>query len=64
MNLIEGLHEELKRNREILVMYKEIPAGVFGATMIQAAINRAEKSISDGDTVAMLVSLGELKETE
>ena len=28
MNLIEGLQKELERNRELLQMYKEIPAGV------------------------------------
>ena len=42
MNLIEGLHEELTRNRELLKLYQEIPQGVFGATMIAHAISAGE----------------------
>ena len=64
MDLLQGLEKELARNREILEMYKEIPTGVFGATMIQMAIDKADKAIADGDVVAMMAAYSELKETE
>ncbi len=64
MNLIEGLLKELNRNREILKSYEEIPTGAFGATMIKQSIAAAEKSISDGDTVAMMRAYDELKSTK
>jgi hypothetical protein len=65
MNLIEGIQQELDRNRELLQEYKNIgPAGMFGATMIQNAIKTAEKAIAHGDTIQMLKSYNELKETQ
>jgi len=64
MNLIEGLVKELKRNREILKLYEEIPTGAFGAAMIKQAIAAAEKSISDDDVVAMMRAYDDLKSTK
>ena len=64
MNLIEGLQEELNRNRKILLTYEAVPSGVFGATMISQAITAGESAISEGDTVAMIRALKELKETQ
>lgn len=63
MNLMEGLLKELNRNREILKHYEEIPAGAFGASMIRQSITNAEKSISDGDTVAMVRAYADLQST-
>ena len=64
MNLIEGLQEELDRNRELLKMYEEIPAGAFGATMIRQSIKRAETAMANGDTIEMIRCFKELQETE
>lgn len=64
MNLIEGLQEELKRNRELLQLYEEIPSGQFGAAMIKLAINNAEKAMAEGDTVKMMQCYKELKESQ
>lgn len=64
MNLIEGLQEELKRNRELLQLYREIPTGQFGAAMIEKAINDAERALAEGDTVKMMQCYKELKESQ
>ena len=61
MNLIEGLQKEMNRCRELLKEYDAIPQGKFGAIMIRAEIEKAEKAIATGDTVAMMQSLEELK---
>ena len=63
MNLIEGLQSELNRCRELLQDYKEIGApGIFGATMIQLEIDKAESMMATGDTVGMLRSYEQLKQ--
>jgi len=64
MNLAEGLQVELKRNKELLEMYREIPGGVFGAFMIEKDIKVAEKAISEGDTIQMVKSYESLKNNE
>jgi len=61
MNLIEGLQKEMNRCRELLKEYDAIPQGKFGAIMIRDEIEKAEKAIATGDTVAMMQSLEELK---
>lgn len=63
MNIIEGLQEEMTRNREILKFYEEIPQGAFGAMMIKKDIADAEKAIAEGDTLAMIRVYESLKET-
>lgn len=62
-NLIEGIQQELKRNQELLEEYKKIPTGAFGAMMIQADIDRAEKAIADDDIVEMVKAYEALKES-
>ena len=63
--LADGLLEELKRNRELLMLYKQIgPNGAFGAAMIEADIQRAEKAMVEQDIVAMLQAYEKLKESE
>ncbi len=63
MNLMEGLTNELKRNKELLKMYEALgPVGNFGAAFIREDILRAEKAIREGDTVAMLRVFTSLKE--
>ena len=64
MNLIKGINEELRRNRELLKMYEEIPQGAFGATMIRQSIEKAEKSLENGDIVEMVKCLKDLQESK
>ncbi len=63
-NLIEGLNQQLVRNRELQEMYESIPEGVFGATMIKRDIEAAEKAIADGDTVSMIRAYKALESTK
>ena len=64
MNLIEGLQEELDRNKELLKMYEEIPQGAFGAIMIKESIKKAESAMANGDTVEMLKCFKNLQESQ
>ena len=64
MNLIEGLQEEMTRNRKILKIYEEIPQGAFGAMMIKKDIADAEKALASGDTIEMIRVYKSLKETK
>lgn len=65
MNLLEGLLEEMNRNRELLVTYQEAgPNGAYGAWMIEADIESAEKAIGDGDIVAEMRCYTKLKENK
>ena len=64
MNLIEGLQEELERNKELLKLYEEIPQGKFGATMIKLSIKNAENAIANNDTLEMIRCHKDLQENE
>ena len=64
MNLIEGLQKELERNKELLQVYKGIPAGAFGAMTIEHTIKETEKAMAEGDTVKMLECFKRLKENQ
>jgi len=64
MNIIEGIQEQCNRCRELIDVYNTIPAGVFGASFIQQAINEGEKSIASGDVVRMLSAFKELESCE
>lgn len=64
-NLIEALQDELRRNRELVKIYKSIgPAGSFGATMIQSDMDEAEKAMAAGDVAFMIAWLKRLRENE
>ena len=55
MNLMEGILQELERNRELLQDYEDIgQPGQFGASIIAAAIKQTENAIMEEDTVEML----------
>lgn len=61
-NLATSLQDELKRNRDLLLFYKEIgPVGTFGFTMISQDIDNATKAIMEGDVAAMIQSFNTLK---
>lgn len=54
--------KEQARVRELLTQYKAIgPAGMFGAAMIEQALQRADQAAISGDVVAILRSFEELK---
>ncbi len=60
--LADDFPKEQTRVRELLGQYKAIgAAGVFGATMIEQVLQRADQSAISGDIVAMLKSYEELK---
>ena len=59
-NLAEDFQVELERNVELLGLYRELPSGGFGANVIQDKITRANKAVSEGDTVSMLSIYQEL----
>jgi len=62
---MEGLLEEMNRNRELLVQYAAIgPAGTLGAVLISQDIATAERAIADDDVVAMLRVYEALKNNE
>ena len=63
-NLIEGLQEEIQRVRDMIPGYESLPknAGLFAITMMKSDITKAEKAISEGNTVDMIVLLKALKE--
>ena len=64
-SLGEALPEEQARVRELLIIYKSIgPGGIFGASMIEQTLQRADKAVISGDVQAMIVSYNELKECE
>lgn len=62
----EELPRQMARVRdEILPHYDAIgPAGIFGATMIRADLDRAAKALAEGDTVEMIRVCQSLKETK
>jgi len=64
-NLMDGLMNELSRNRELLKEYEAIgPAGAFGAHFIKTAIKHGEDAIRTGDVIQMLQAYSELKDTQ
>ena len=64
-NLMDGLINELNRNRELLKEYEAIgSAGIFGAHFIRQAILRGEQSICSGDVIQMLSAYFDLKDTQ
>lgn len=58
----DALPDEIARVTEILGYYQEIgPAGMFGAMMIKASLQRATRALAEGDVIAMLQCLEDLK---
>ena len=63
-SLAEALPKEQQRVREILGYYKEIPAGQFGALMIESTLRHADKAAASGDVVQMTKAYKALCEIE
>ena len=66
MNLIEGLHSEINRVREIIKVYDGLPnnSGAFASGMMKFSIKNAENLMAIGDTIGMIKALNDLKEYE
>jgi hypothetical protein len=59
----DALPREMARVRdELIPQYIEIgPAGAFGLMMHRQALDRAAKAMAEGDVIAMIRSLEELR---
>ena len=63
-NLPEAMEKEIQRNRELLEVYKTIPTGGFGATMIDGDIKEGIAALASGDVIRILRSYESLKGNE
>ncbi len=53
------------RVRDILQVYRELgPVGVFGATMIEDCLRRADRAAIEGDLPAMIALYKEMEDIE
>ena len=64
VNLIEGLHEQMKRARKLQAMYLESSMGFIGASIIDITVRRAEQAIANGDLIEMVSAYKALEELE
>ena len=64
MTMLEELNEEIIRNKELLEIYREIPAGAFGAAFIDLDIREAEEAIKVNDVVAIIRAYKKLKQNQ
>ena len=55
--LMDGLLSEIERCNKLKVLYDEIPAGAFGALVIQQTIDNAKAAVASGDIEQMIKSL-------
>jgi hypothetical protein len=59
----DALPDEIARVTQILGHYQAIgPAGLFGAMMIKASLDRATRALASGDVVAMIGCVKDLQE--
>jgi hypothetical protein len=63
-NLMSATIAEMNRVRKLITEYERLPdnAGFFGASIMKVTIKNAEKAISDGDVVELLVAYKQLQE--
>lgn len=62
-SLGEALPEEMKRVRELLVVYRSIgPGGMIAAAGMAADLDRAAKALAERDLVGMVQVYQDLKE--
>ncbi|KQP52980.1 hypothetical protein [Methylobacterium sp. Leaf106] len=58
----DALPREMTRVRDkVLPAYLTIPEGIFAATMMRASLDAAQKALAEGDTVAMIGCLEDLR---
>jgi hypothetical protein len=62
--LADAYTREQERCRELICMYRSLPnnAGHFAESMIRETLRRADRAAMEGDTVAMMGLLREMKE--
>lgn len=53
-SLGSALPREMTRVRDLLRFYDAIPTGVFAASMMRNDLDRAARSLAQGDVVAMI----------
>jgi len=63
-NIVEALKQEIKRNRELLDIYKSIPTGIFAAKTIEFYIDNAIAALGSGDPVEIIRAYKSLKDNE
>jgi hypothetical protein len=63
-NLINGLLDQINRVKEMIPIYQALPkgAGMLASKFMEAEIKKAEKAISEGDTIQMIYSFNKLNE--
>ena len=64
-NIIDGLRSEISRVNEIIVVYEHPDlngAGGIAAYVMKGSISRAEKALSEFDTIQMILSYKALQE--
>ena len=60
--LAEALPQEQARVRALIPMYREIGnAGVFALVMMEQSLRMADQAFADGDVVAMIRALEDLR---
>lgn len=59
--LAEALPMEQARVRELLTLYRSIPAGAFAAMMMEQSLRRADMASAEQNTVEMLRALQDLQ---
>ena len=64
MNLLQGLHQQMDRARDLRAGYDELESGWFASVSITEVIRAAERSIEDGDAVEMLEAYHALEALE
>jgi len=60
-NLVEGLHNEICRVRDISKEYETVEQAVYARMLIRQDIIDAEKALASGDVVDMLHAYSKLK---
>lgn len=65
-NLVDAVKREIKRNRELLDLYRELPngAGKFAEMMIEMKVENAITVLAGGDTVEIMQAYEDLKNSE
>lgn len=63
-NIVESLKQEIQRNRELLDIYKSIPTGVFGVSIIESYISNAIDALGSGDPIEMIKAYNDMKDSE
>ncbi len=65
MNLVEGLHKEIIRNKELSEIYKSTgKPGLFALFEISNEIKRAENALASGDVTEMVRACKVLQENK